>query len=90
MQSLSNAISIMYETRGSHERACECVWTILITAFPKLYEVLSESGFAENKAKDWVCSRHFDNETKSAAELFEEGRGEEVITRLRQVAHGIY
>lgn len=44
----------------------------------------------EKKVVRWFCDPRFDGGAKSAAELFWEGRGNEVVTQVRQIAHGVY
>lgn len=90
MKSLSDAISNLNEaTRAQHE-AENTVMSALLSEFPQISDLLRELALPEAKARSWICSKHFDRGTKSAAELYAEGRGEEAVTRARQMAHGMY
>jgi hypothetical protein len=90
MKSLSDAISYMHETRSALQEAENGVLASLLTEFPQVHELLNELSLPESKASTWLCAKHFDHGTKSAADLCVEGRGEEVIARVKQIAHGIY
>ncbi len=90
MKSLSDAISYMHETRSALQEAEKAVLASLLSEFPQVHDLLNELSLPESKARSWVCAKHFDRGTKSAAELYAEGRGEEAVTRARQMAQGIY
>ena len=90
MKSLSDAISYMHETIRAQHEAEQMVLSALLSEFPQVSELLSELALPESKARSWVCASHFDRGTKSAAELYVEGREAEVVTRARQISHGIY
>ena len=90
MKSLSDAISHLNECIRAQQEAEKTVLSALLIEFPQVGELLSELALSEAKARTWMCSKHFDLSTKSAAELYAVGRGEEVVRRVRQIAHGIY
>lgn len=90
MKSLSDAISHLNECIRAQQEAETTVLSALLIEFPQVDELLNELALPEAKARTWMCSKHFDQGTKSAAELYAVGRVEEVVTRVRQLAHGIY
>lgn len=90
MQALADAISQLNAARQAHDQACHELWLCLLGTYPEVGDILDEWAMPEQKAMRWFCDLHFDGGVKSAAELFQEGRGNEVVTRIRQVAHGVY
>lgn len=90
MQTLTDAIVQMNLARRAHEKASHEVWLCLLATCPEVRAVLDEWAMSEQKAARWFCDPHFDGGAKSAAELFQEGRGSEVMMRIGQIAHGIY
>ena len=90
MKSLIDAIADMHVVASAYEEARREVWASLSSKHPEVLELLAELRIPETEASTWFCSSHFDRGTRCAAELFAEGRGDEVATRIRQIAHGIY
>ncbi len=90
MKSLIDAIADMHLVASAYEQASREVWASLLSKHPEVLDLLTELGIPETKASTWFCSSHFDRGTRCAAELFAEGRGDEVATRIRQIVHGIY
>ena len=90
MKSLIDAIADMQEVATAYDQARREVWVSLSSKHPEVLDLLAELGVHETKASTWFCSSHFDRGARCAAELFAEGRGDEVATRIRQIAHGIY
>ena len=80
----------MHIVARAYEQTRREVWASLSSEQPEVLELLAELGIPETEACTWFCSSHFDRGTRCAAELFAEGRGEEVATRIRQISHGIY
>lgn len=90
MNGLLAAIDQMKTAKGLYDEACRNVWPALLSAHPEIRGVLKEWAMDEDAAGKWFCSPHFDAGDKTAAELFAEGRGDEVLSRINQIAHGVY
>lgn len=89
MQTLAHAISQMNQAKSDYHRACDEVWPLLVATYPEIREILQELNMPEPESARWFCTPHFDDD-KSAAELFAEGRGSEVIRLIRRIAYGEY
>lgn len=90
MQTLADAVFQLNIARQAHENACQEVWVCLLATYPEVRTILDEWAMPEQKAMRWFCDPRFDGGAKSAAELFQEGRANEVLTRIRQIVHGVY
>lgn len=90
MHTLTEAIRQMNLAKLACEEACRVVWISLLDTHPDIQAILKELDMDADAAAPWFCAPYFDNGTKTAAELFDEGRGNEVLMRIRQIAHGVY
>ena len=90
MSDLRAAVEEMRRCRKDYDESCVVVWSQLLASHPELRELLSKSGIDKNQSCRWFCARRFDEGTKSAAELFAEDRGEEVMLLLGQMTAGVY
>lgn len=76
------------QSQELHDRRMERVYTLLVKRFPELGKALAEIRWDEATAAKWACTKRFDGQSKSAAELFIEGRGEVVLDAYRRMIHG--
>ena len=90
MRTLTASLKKMKKTKLAYEAACRKVWTSLLATHPEVSTILQEWGVEEEAGWRWFCAPYFDDGSKSAVELFDEGRGSEVILRIGQIAQGVY
>lgn len=88
MQTLAEVIFQLKIVRQAHETPFSV--GVLISEIPRARTILDEWAMPEQKIVRWFCDPRFDGGAKSAAELFREGRGNEVVTGVRQIVHGVY
>lgn len=90
MTSLAHSIDAMHRAKQAYEDASRAAWMVLLDSRPEVRTLLEEFGLDETAVGHWFCAMHFDEGQKTAIEMFEEGRGREVVSRIGQIAHGVY
>jgi len=88
--SVDEAISRLHEARTIYEECMQTVYLQLLSCSPELSASLESLGSTDADAAKWLCTSNFDNNTKTGADLFGEGRGQEVIERILQSAESVY
>lgn len=86
---LRDAIRAMKQAHDAYEAQCHVVWRSLRSEYPEVELTLNQCGFTEKSARPWFFNRIFDDRTKCGAELFADGRGQEVLDRILRMAHGM-
>jgi hypothetical protein len=90
LNTLAQCVEDMRATRQAHLDACRAAWAVLLSGRPEVRELLNESCLDEEQAGPMFWKAHFDGGERSAIELFAEGRGEEVVARIRKMMYGVY
>lgn len=90
IKSLSSSVRDMVESRRIHEAHWSLVYAALLDRYNELPPLIEQMGWDQPTAIRWSCTPRFDGGTKSPAELFEDGRGEEVLASLRRSISGVY
>lgn len=90
MSTLTDAILGMKKAKRRYDEACAEAWSALVASHPEVRDLLDSLDLESEATSQWFCAAHFDQGSKTAVELFDEGRGEEVIKRIRQLAYGVF
>jgi len=84
---LQAAIAHAAQAREEFERRCLIMWRLVETVEPTLASEIGQLGFEDEAAAAWICSP-LAGFAGSPAEMVAAGRGEEILTRIRQTMHG--
>jgi len=87
---VDEAISRLHEARVIYEECMQTVYLQLLRCHPELSASLESLGSTAADAAKWLCTPNFDDNTKTGADMFGEGRGQEVIDRVLQSAESVY
>lgn len=90
MKTLAQCVEDMRLTRKAHLDACRAAWLMLLSRQPEVGALLIELGLDAEISGPLFWTAKFDGNERSAIELFEEGRGSEVIARVRRMVHGVF
>ncbi len=84
------SLQSMRDAWQAYEAAAHIAWLSLLNERPEVRVLLESYGMEVDLAEGWFCSRSFDDETKTAIEMYGEARGAEVAARIAQNVHGIF
>jgi len=88
--SLEEAVGQLHAARVIYEENIHAVYLQLVSRYSELRAVLESRGSDDTGVAAWLCAPTFDNNTKSPADLFVAGRGQEVLDRIVQSDAGVY